>query len=99
MGALAPDKLPGAATRKEKFKLVSDHNRSLLRRQPGALTMGHSPKSSCKAQHSEVRGMLHDRVISGCSLYLSVLLSGSLLDPVSDEKCFEGCPQEQAVAR
>jgi len=30
--------------RKEKFTLFSDHNGSLLRRQPGAMTIGHSPK-------------------------------------------------------
>ena len=30
--------------RKEKFTLLSDHNGSLLRRQPGAMTIGHSPK-------------------------------------------------------
>ncbi len=29
---------------KEKFTLFSDHNGSLLRRQPGAMTIGHSPK-------------------------------------------------------
>ena len=28
----------------EKFMLFSDHNGSLLRRQPGAMTIGHSPK-------------------------------------------------------
>jgi len=30
--------------RKEKFMLFSDHSGSLLRRQPGAMTIGHSPK-------------------------------------------------------
>ncbi len=30
--------------RKEKFTLLSNHNGSLLRRQPGAMTIGHSPK-------------------------------------------------------
>jgi len=29
---------------KEKFTLFSDHNGSLLRRQPGAMNIGHSPK-------------------------------------------------------
>ena len=30
--------------RKEKFTLFSDLDGSLLRRQPGAITIGHSPK-------------------------------------------------------
>ena len=30
--------------RKENFKLFSDHYGSLLRRQPGAVTISHSPK-------------------------------------------------------
>ena len=30
--------------RKEKFTLFSNHNRSLLRRQPGAMTISHSPE-------------------------------------------------------
>ena len=30
--------------KKEKFTLFSDHDGSLLRRQPGAMTIGHSPK-------------------------------------------------------
>ena len=30
--------------RKENFMLFSDHNGSLPRRQPGAMTIGHSPK-------------------------------------------------------
>jgi len=34
--------------RKEKFTLFSDHNGSLLRRQPGAMTIGHSPKGKEK---------------------------------------------------
>jgi len=29
---------------KEEFTLVSDHHGSLLRRQPGAMTIGHRPK-------------------------------------------------------
>ena len=33
--------------RKEKFTLFSDHNGSLLR-QPGAMTIGHSPKGQGK---------------------------------------------------
>ena len=35
--------------RKEKFMLFSDHNGSLLRRQPGAMTIGHSPKGKGKS--------------------------------------------------
>ena len=37
---------PTLRTWKEKksFTLFSDYNRSLLRRQPGAMTIGHSPK-------------------------------------------------------
>jgi len=35
--------------RKEKFTLFSDHNGSLLRRQPGAMTIGHSPKGKEKS--------------------------------------------------
>ena len=31
--------------RKEKFSVLSDRNRSLLRRQPRAMTIGHSPKA------------------------------------------------------
>ena len=34
--------------RKEKFTLFSDHNGSLPRRQPGAMTIGHSPKGKEK---------------------------------------------------
>ena len=34
---------------KEKFMLFSDHNRSLLRRQPGAMTIGHSPERKKKS--------------------------------------------------
>jgi hypothetical protein len=37
------------AERKEKFTLFSDHNGSLLRRQPGAMTIGHSPKGKEKS--------------------------------------------------
>ena len=35
--------------RKEKSMLLSDHNGSLLRRQPGAMTIGHSPKGKGKS--------------------------------------------------
>ncbi len=35
--------------RKEKSTLFSDHNGSLLRRQPGAMTVGHSPKGKEKS--------------------------------------------------
>ena len=35
--------------KKEKFMLFSDHNGSLLRRQPGAMTIGHSPKGKEKS--------------------------------------------------
>ncbi len=35
--------------RKENFTLFSDHNGSLLRRQPGAMTIGHSPKGKEKS--------------------------------------------------
>ena len=35
--------------RKEKFTLFSDHNGSLLRRQPGAMTIGHSPTGKGKS--------------------------------------------------
>ena len=35
---------------KEQFTLFSDHNRSLLRRQPGAMTIGHRPKGKGKSQ-------------------------------------------------
>ncbi len=34
---------------KEKFTLFSDHNGSLSRRQPGAMTIGHSPKGKEKS--------------------------------------------------
>ena len=61
VGALAPDKLSVVVTGKERFRLVSNHSRSLLRQQPRAMTAGHRPKSGDKAQHSDVRGMLHDR--------------------------------------
>ncbi len=33
--------------RQEKFMLFSDHNGSLLRRQPKAITIGHSPRYDC----------------------------------------------------
>ncbi len=35
--------------RKEKITLFSDHNGSLLRRQPRAMTIGHSPKGKGKS--------------------------------------------------
>ena len=38
--------------KKEKFMLFSDHNGSLLRRQPGAMTIGHSHKGKEKSQTS-----------------------------------------------
>jgi hypothetical protein len=31
---------------REKFALCSDHNGSILRRQSGAMTIGHSPKGN-----------------------------------------------------
>jgi len=41
--------LPLTIVKKEKFTLFSDHNGSLLRRQPGAMTIGHSPKGKEKS--------------------------------------------------
>ena len=35
--------------KKKKKTLFSDHNGSLLRRQPGAMTIGHSPKGKEKS--------------------------------------------------
>jgi len=37
------------AEEKTKFTLCSNHNRSLLRRQPGAMTIGSSPKGEMPA--------------------------------------------------
>ena len=41
--------LPCRKKEKEKFTLFSDHNGSLLRRQPGAMTIGHNPKGKEKS--------------------------------------------------
>ncbi len=66
--------------RKENFTLFSDHDGSLLRRQPGAMTRGHSPKRKEKYKKPKVdlcttclHGCLCSCCLSDCNFCSSLL--------------------------
>jgi len=48
MSTLLKGKQSHQLEKKGKIALFSDHNGSLLRQQPGAMTIGHSPKEKAK---------------------------------------------------